>query len=220
MPGQVKILITKSYAALPVTQARTEARAVQQPAHLIFSTALRGKDCYYLLYTGGTKRFNSLHKVTRPAPGRAQQRGCSSALCSSFSGSVIVFYTDTNCPLFWLCRFLLFLALLYIFINRLQVAMHFNVMLICSSVLSLSTRAQQSPLLTSLGLAYPSLFVCFCSDSCLPIIDTEENLYMCQRQSFTCGINQGYFFLVCFSYLMLFIVSSDRCFQIFTKPNY
>lgn len=77
MPGQMKILITKSYAALPVTQALTEARAVQQPAHLIFSTTLRGKDCYYLLYTGGTKRFNSLHKVTQPAWGRAQQRGCS-----------------------------------------------------------------------------------------------------------------------------------------------
>lgn len=112
----MKILITKSYAALPVTQALTEACAVQQPAHLIFSTTLRGKDCYYLLYTWesrGTKRFNSLHKVTRPARGRAQQHGC-----SSFSGSAIVLYSDTSCPLFWLCLVLLFLALLYLFINR------------------------------------------------------------------------------------------------------
>lgn len=82
----------------------------------ILNNPTRKKDCYYLLYTWesrGTKRFNSLHKVTRPAWGRAQQRGC-----SSFSGSAIVLYPDTNCPLFWWCPVLLFLALLYLFINR------------------------------------------------------------------------------------------------------
>lgn len=137
IPGQMKILITRSYAVLPVTQALTEACAVQQPAHLIFSTTLRGKKTVIISFIH--EKAVAQRGLIACTRSHGQHGAELSSVAAPASLGVQLYFTQTQTALYsgdaqffssWhYCTFSSTGENAY----QLQVAMNFNVVLICSS---------------------------------------------------------------------------------------